>query len=68
MQVMVRHCKEDISEIPKPIWRVAMLVMSPLEVASYNAVAALAKTNLVVTGATAMSTMALLRSHGLVVR
>ena len=49
---MVRHSKEEIAEIPKPVWKVAMLTMNRVEMASYNAIVALAKTNLVVTGDT----------------
>ena len=47
---MVRHSKEDIADIPKPVWATVPLAMSAYEAGAYNALAALARTNLVVTG------------------
>lgn len=49
-QVMVRHCKEDIADIPRPVWRVTILPLNEIEAASYNAVIAVAKANYVCTG------------------
>lgn len=47
--VMIRHTKEAVTSIPKPVWHMSRLQMSLFEKENYNAVAALAKTNLVVT-------------------
>lgn len=49
-QVMIRHSKENIPEIPKPTWTESRLELNAQEKASYNAVVALAKSNLVLTG------------------
>ena len=49
-QVMIRHSKESIPEIPKPKWTKTKLSMNEYEKASYNAIVALAKANLVITG------------------
>ena len=49
-RIMVRHNKESIAEIPKPIRRLTFLRMSAAERESYNVLVSLAKNNLVVTG------------------
>ena len=48
-RIMVRHNKEDIEEIPKPIRRMTFLKMSTTEMESYNVLVSFAKNNLVVT-------------------
>ena len=49
-QIMIRHSKDSLSDIPKPTWSETKLTMNEQEKTSYNAVVALAKSNLVVTG------------------
>lgn len=49
-RIMIRHSKEDISEIPKPRYTVTLLDMNDDEKHSYNAVVSLAKANIVTTG------------------
>jgi hypothetical protein len=48
---MVRHCKEEIEDIPRPVWLMTTLPLNPIEATSYNAVVAMAKGNLISTGA-----------------
>jgi hypothetical protein len=49
-QVMIRHSKEGMAHIPKPKWRKTLLEMNSTEKTSYNAIVALAQSNLVTTG------------------
>ena len=49
MQVMVRHSKDVVADIPKPVFRSVPLAMSASEAGAYNAIATLARANLVVT-------------------
>ena len=47
---MIRHSKENMKDIPKPTWKKTLLEMNIGEKSSYNAIVALAKSNLVTTG------------------
>lgn len=47
---MIRHSKEEMVSIPKPTWRKTLLEMNATEKTSYNAIVALAQSNLVTTG------------------
>jgi hypothetical protein len=47
---MIRHSKEGMASIPKPKWKKTLLEMSETERTSYNAIVALAQSNLVTTG------------------
>ena len=47
---MIRHTKHSIVGIPQPIYRVTRLVLSHEESRAYNALVALAKVNLILTG------------------
>lgn len=47
---MIRHSKENMKNIPKPTWKKTLLEMNTTEKSSYNAIVALAKSNLVTTG------------------
>jgi hypothetical protein len=49
-QVMIRHSKEGMANIPKPKWKKTLLEMNATEKTSYNAIVALAQSNLVTTG------------------
>jgi hypothetical protein len=49
-QIMIRHSKEGMASIPKPKWKKTLLEMSETERTSYNAIVALAQSNLVTTG------------------
>jgi hypothetical protein len=48
-QVMIRHTKETVAEIPKPIRKSTKIYMSPSEASVYNAFVTLAKSNLLLT-------------------
>lgn len=47
---MIRHSKEGMANIPKPKWKKTLLEMNATEKTSYNAIVALAQSNLVTTG------------------
>lgn len=49
MQMMIRHVKEDVAEIPKPIFRQTRLHLSDEERTAYNAMVALVQSNVVTT-------------------
>lgn len=47
--LMVRHTKLDIDELPPPQFRTTMLTMSADEIASYNVLVSIIKSNLLIT-------------------
>lgn len=47
---MIRHTKDSLKSLPKPVYIVTKLQMSASERDAYNTIVALAKANLVLTG------------------